>query len=211
MQRPNGVGEGYSYTRLPAPARRAKRAMLRWLSVKVAASRALKPAGASGHQQELVVRKTKHTRMPTFTGSPAMRKQREGERCDTRRMRSIWACRPPSPMSARLHRRFRVCSQAYSCQNDLSRLSTVSDLRSPTRLQRAHLRCRSVRPGSPASEAIGKRQPSSVGRARLSPELGRYPAARARRIPKHLAAGTAGAALAIETDSTLLRDRRLRA
>ena len=46
------MGEGYSYTRLPAPARRAKRAILRWLSLKVAASRALKPAGASGHWEE---------------------------------------------------------------------------------------------------------------------------------------------------------------
>jgi len=40
VQRPNGVGEGYSYARLPAPARRAKRAILRWLSLKAAASRA---------------------------------------------------------------------------------------------------------------------------------------------------------------------------
>ena len=67
---------------------------MRWLSLKAAALRASKPADARGVSEEVVFRKTKVTRMPTFSGWPAVREGWEGERCDTRRMRSIGACGP---------------------------------------------------------------------------------------------------------------------
>jgi len=96
--------------------------------------RASKPAGASDACEEPVVQKIILTIVSTFTGSPAMRKQREGERCDTRRLRSIWACRPPPTMSARLQRRFRCREQSYSCWYHPSRLAPMCDLRAPSPL-----------------------------------------------------------------------------
>ena len=44
---------------------------MRWMSLMAAASRASKPSGARDVNDRVVVQKTKHTKMGTFTGGPA--------------------------------------------------------------------------------------------------------------------------------------------
>ena len=67
---------GWSYERLPATASCARRAVLRWLSLKAAASHASSPACAHAVCEKVVVRKTKveaDARGRLEVPSPAMR------------------------------------------------------------------------------------------------------------------------------------------
>ena len=94
MQGPGEKAEGYSQTRLHAAAHLARCAVLRWMSLEAAASRAWTPACVRDKREEVVVEKTKGTMVGSSTCWPATRGKRAGVRCATGRLCPNAARRP---------------------------------------------------------------------------------------------------------------------
>eukprot|EP00966_Prymnesium_polylepis_P182675 4232449-Prymnesium_polylepis.1 len=167
------------------------------MSLKAAASRAPTLTGARGVTDEVVDGKTKHTRMRTFTGWPAMRKEGEGERCADWRLCAIVACR-------------LGIGQIPVVQGTSACVHVCNARASPLRVARTCIPTFTPMKRSSSGGSSPQPQHPSVDQAQERHSLGQVPEARTRRPSFRAVAAPEGPAFAMEGPKALFGPRLLR-